>query len=64
LFTEDGVWDGGPFGRAEGREGIREFFGEVSKQVSFANHYVTNPIIETDFGGIGLRKVNVPVVPL
>ena len=48
LFTEDGVWDGGPFGRAEGREGFREFFREVSNQVDFANHYVTNPIIEID----------------
>ena len=48
LFTEDGVWDGGSFGRAEGRVGIRQFFGEVSKQVSFANHYVCNPIIEID----------------
>jgi len=48
LFTEDGVWDGGAFGRAEGREGIRTFFGDVSSQVEFANHYVTNPIIEID----------------
>ncbi|MFT4564486.1 MAG: hypothetical protein ACI9BW_004253 [Gammaproteobacteria bacterium] len=46
LFTPDGVWEGGSFGRAEGREGIRSFFAEVSKQVSFANHYVSNPIIE------------------
>jgi len=48
LFTDSGVWDGGPFGRAEGREGIRRFFADVSKQVSFANHYVSNPIIEID----------------
>ena len=48
LFTADGVWDGGPFGRAETRTGIRDFFADVSNQVSFANHYVCNPIIEID----------------
>lgn len=48
LFTEDGVWDGGPFGLAEGYEGIRTFFADVSNQVSFANHYVSTPIIEID----------------
>ena len=48
LFVEDGIWDGGTFGRAESREGIRRFFGDTSKQVEFANHYVTNPIIEID----------------
>lgn len=46
LFSEDGVWDGGRLGRATGRSGIREFFSEVTKKVNFANHYVTNPIIE------------------
>lgn len=48
LFTLDGVWDGGTFGRAEGREAIRAFFHETASQVEFANHYVTNPIIEID----------------
>jgi hypothetical protein len=46
LFTSNGVWDGGPFGIARGREAIRQFFANVSKQVSFANRYVCNPIIE------------------
>lgn len=46
LFSEEGVWDGGAFGRATGRSGIREFFSNVSTSVKFANHYVTNPIIE------------------
>ncbi|MGR8949460.1 MAG: nuclear transport factor 2 family protein [Gammaproteobacteria bacterium] len=46
LFTEDGVWDGAAFGRAEGREAIRKFFSDVRSQIEFANHYVTNPIIE------------------
>ena len=48
LFTEDGVWDGGTFGVAETRNGIRDFFAEITNQVDFANHYVTNPIIEVD----------------
>ena len=46
LFTEDGIWEGGTFGRAHGRAAIYEFFSNVSKQVSFANHYVTNAIID------------------
>lgn len=48
LFLEDGVWDGGPFGRYEGRAAIREFFAGASQLISFANHYVTNPIIAVD----------------
>jgi hypothetical protein len=48
LFTEDGVWDGGLFGLAESRDGIREFFTETSKVVKFAIHHVTNPLIEVD----------------
>lgn len=46
LFTEDGVWDGGLFGVATGREGIRAFFKETAKVVKFAIHHVTNPLIE------------------
>lgn len=48
LFTEDAVWDGGPMGRYEGREAIREFFAGVSSAVPFAIHHVTNPILEVD----------------
>lgn len=29
LFVEDGIWDGGDFGRYQGREEIRKFFLEV-----------------------------------
>lgn len=46
LFVEDGVWDGGPFGCHNGRAAIHAFFKGVSQQISFANHYVTNPVIE------------------
>jgi hypothetical protein len=48
LFSEDGVWDGGAFGLAETRAGIAAFFAETSEVVSFANHYVCNPIIDID----------------
>lgn len=48
LFTEDAVWNGGILGLAEGREGIREFFGASSSMVPFAVHQVSNPIIEID----------------
>ena len=46
LFVEDAVWDGGIRGRAEGREGIREFFVRASSRLPFAVHMVMNPIIE------------------
>ena len=46
LFIEDGVWDGGGFGRYEGRAAIREFFSEASQILPFAVHMVMNPIIE------------------
>lgn len=48
CFTEDGVWDGGPLGFAETREGIRRFFEKTPDLVTFAVHYTTNPIIEVD----------------
>lgn len=48
CFTHDGVWDGGPLGRAEGRDGIRRFFESAKDRVEFAIHYTTNPLIEID----------------
>lgn len=48
LFTEDAVWDGGPFGRFVGPAAIEGFFRAVSGKLSFAMHYVTNPLIEVD----------------
>ncbi len=48
LFTEDAVWDGGLFGRYEGREAIRQFFRGVSSEIVFALHYMMNPIIDVD----------------
>ncbi|MCS6925596.1 MAG: nuclear transport factor 2 family protein [Candidatus Binatia bacterium] len=48
LFTPDGVWDGGPFGKYEGQEAIRTFFRGASQIFPFALHYVTNPLIEVE----------------
>jgi ketosteroid isomerase-like protein len=48
LFTADAIWDGGLFGRYQGREAIREFFRGVSTDIPFAMHYMMNPIISVD----------------
>ena len=48
LFVEDAVWDGGSFGRYEGRDEIREFFVNAPKMLPFAVHMVVNPIIEVN----------------
>ncbi|MGE0679288.1 MAG: nuclear transport factor 2 family protein [Candidatus Binatia bacterium] len=47
LFTEDGVFEGGAFGRGQGRAGVAAFLRGVQQQsLPFALHYVMNPIIE------------------
>ncbi|HTY56039.1 MAG TPA: nuclear transport factor 2 family protein [Candidatus Binataceae bacterium] len=48
LFTEDAVWDGGAFGYFEGRKAIHDFFAGISKRLSFAMHYVMNPLIDVE----------------
>lgn len=48
LFAPDAIWDGGSFGRYEGREAIRQFFQGVSNDIPFAMHYMINPIIEVN----------------
>jgi ketosteroid isomerase-like protein len=48
LFTADAVWDGGEFGRYQGRAAIRAFFRDIPRTLSFAVHYVTNPLVEVD----------------
>ena len=45
CFAPDAYWDGGPFGRYEGREAIRGFFKGISGNIKFAAHLVLNPII-------------------
>jgi hypothetical protein len=48
LFTEDGIWEGGFLGHADGREAIREYFQASPDKVAYALHSVSNPIIEVD----------------
>ncbi len=48
LFAEDAIWDGGLFGVHNGREEIRTFFQGVSSDITFAMHYMMNPIIDVD----------------
>lgn len=51
LFVEDAVWDGGPFGRHEGRETIRQWIRGLPKQILFAEHFVMAPhIVIADSG--------------
>lgn len=47
VFTEDGVWDGSPIVKAEGRAEIRKLFDHFAEQ-PMAYHVVTNPIIEIE----------------
>ena len=44
LFVPEGVWEAGGYGRAEGRDAIRELFR--TSLYPFAFHMVTNPIIK------------------
>jgi hypothetical protein len=47
LFVEDGVWDGGQFGRYEGRQAIHDFFRDLARdKIGFAMHLFMNPLIE------------------
>ncbi len=47
LFTEDGVWDGGPgLGRLVGREAIAGRLAEPT--LTFSRHLFVKPVIEVD----------------
>ena len=49
LFTEDGVWDGGPaLGVSRGRAAIRERF--LTSTLRFAHHFFVKPRIEIGRG--------------
>lgn len=48
LFIDDGIWDGGDLGKAEGHAAIVKFFQAAPSAFSFAIHNVMNPIIEVD----------------
>lgn len=47
TMVYDGVFDGGTFGRAQGRKEIANFLRGIQRQsLPFAVHYVMNPSIE------------------
>lgn len=48
VFAEDGIWEGGDFGKAKGHEEIRELFRRFQKMFSFSQHNIMNPIIEVE----------------
>jgi hypothetical protein len=48
LFTEDGTWEGGEFGKATGHAAIRNLFEGLQRAISFAQHNAMNPIIEVE----------------
>lgn len=46
LFTEDAVFEGGALGDYKGREAIRQFMAGVSKQITFAVHFMIGHMID------------------
>ena len=51
LFTVDGVWDAGEFGRLVGRDAMRAYWVETGRITSFAQHYITNHVVDVDPSG-------------
>ena len=48
IFSEDGIWDGGGIGVAEGHAAISALFTTFAERISFSQHMVMNPIIEVN----------------
>jgi len=48
LFVEDGIWEGGDFGKAQGHAAICQLFQTFQRLISFSQHMATNPIIEIE----------------
>ncbi|MDE0005284.1 MAG: nuclear transport factor 2 family protein [Rhodospirillaceae bacterium] len=48
IFTEDGIWEGGDDGRAQGHAEIRALFKRFAEQISFSQHNVYNFRIRVD----------------
>jgi hypothetical protein len=48
VFDQDGIWEGGDFGKAQGHKAIRELFEGFRQLISFSQHNLMNPIIEVD----------------
>lgn len=48
LFAEDAIWEGDNLGLHQGREAIRDFYRGITSLLTFAIHYVTNPVIDVE----------------
>ena|SRR5579872_429841 len=51
LFTPDGVWDAGEFGRFVGEE-MRAYWQETARITRLAVHYMINHVVDVGPGGI------------
>jgi len=50
LFTEDGIWDGGPIGKFEGRDAITAFCAGLNQNwgVNTFRHHLANQVVTVD----------------
>jgi len=62
LWAEDGVWDGGPFGRHVGKAAIFDYFTKHALEVTFAAHFVANE--EIDVAGDRATSRSIGIVPV
>ena len=51
LWTPDGVWDAGEFGRFVGHEAMRAYWAETARVTSFAHHYMVNHVVDLASSG-------------
>ncbi len=47
LFTPDGVWDAGEFGRFTGEE-MRPYWQETARMTRAAMHYIVNHVVDVE----------------
>jgi hypothetical protein len=55
LFTDDGVWDAGEFGRFRGHGEMRAYWRETAAVTQFALHYMANHAVDVAAGGMEAR---------
>ena len=55
LFTVDGVWDAGEFGRFVGPAEMRAYWSETAAVTQFALHYMANHVVDVEAGGSEAR---------
>jgi hypothetical protein len=51
LFTDDGVWDAGEFGRFVGEE-MRPYWQETARITELAMHYMINHVVDLGANGV------------